>query len=271
MLTDAVHALTGWGPAWCLDLCRYYGISPSEARRLGTRAKGRRPSLPGSKTCQPVSGKTWEELWAAHPRDTEEDRFAFWREVGSWCAFRQAARHRRTSFAFILRRLGMGQRFLEYGAGIAPASWWLLRHSPIPLQLTIADVPSEHLTFGAWRLWQRLDEEVDLCGWTLRTLALEPRRLPLVDTYHAIAVLEVLEHLSAPVETIRHLGEHLEVGGWLFEDFTRHDDAHAADLPHAQKERPQVYAYLVEAFHFVDGRHWDAPEGGGIRIWRRRG
>ena len=270
MLTDLAYHL-GWTPAWCRGLCEFYRVTPSEALRLGTRATGRRPSLPGSPTCEPVSGQTWEELWARGPRDSEETIFSFWQEVGSWCAFRQAVRHRRTSFAFLLRRLGMGRRFLEYGAGIAPASWWLLRHSPVPLQLTIADVPSEHLTFGAWRLRQRLEEDPDLCGWTLRTLALEAGRLPLIDPYQAIAVLEVLEHLSAPLETIRHLGEHLETGGWLFEDFTPHDDAHAADLPQAQKERPEVYAYLAEAFEFVDGRHWDAPDGGGIRTWRRRG
>ena len=269
MLTNAAHALTGWAPAWCRDLCVYYHIRPSEALELGTRAPGRRPSLPGSKTCPPVLGKTWEELWENRPRDTEEARFAFWQEVGSWCAFRQALRNRRRSFRFVLERLGMGDRFLEYGAGIAPASWWLLQHCPVPLHLTIADVPSEHLNFGTWRLWRCLQFDRDPCCWTLRAIALEPSILPLKDTYHAITAIEVLEHVSHPLQTVAHLVEHLSPRGWLFEDFVPHAAAHAADLPSAQQERPAVYAYLEKTCELLAGRHWALPGGGGTRTWRK--
>ena len=48
---------------WYTDLCEYYKVSPEEADDLGTRKKGRKPNLPGSATCEPVSGLTFEEIW----------------------------------------------------------------------------------------------------------------------------------------------------------------------------------------------------------------
>ena len=259
----------GFPPMWHKDLCDYYGVTPSQALELGTRRNGRRPSLPGSPTCQPVSGQTWEELWARYPRDSEEAIFAFWTEIGAWAAFRQVIRNRRRSFAFIAQRLGMMDAFCEWGAGVAPASWWLVQHSPIPLRLTLVDVPSEHLNFGSWRLRRRLEAEWDLCCWSLRVVALEPRIKPLTEMYQGVSVIEVLEHLSDPLETVRHLAEHLELGGWFFEDFTPHADAHAADLPQAQRERQQVYAYVEDRFTLVKGRRWEEPDGGGTRIWKK--
>lgn len=259
MLTDALYAATGWAPSWCRDLCAYYQVRPSEALALGTRAKGRRPSLPGSPTCQPVFGKTWEELWEARPRDTEEAVHAFWQEIGAWAAFRQAVRHRRRSWRHVSRVLRDGGALLEYGAGIAPVAWWLARRRDITV--TVADVPSEHFRFGVWRLRRR--------GANVDALEITPGALPLSAAYDVACVLEILEHCPAPLETIRHVTEHLKPGGHLFEDFTPHDDPHAADLPHAQAERPQVYAYLQRRYALMAGHPWDAPDGGGKRTWRK--
>lgn len=195
--------------------------------------------------------------------------FSFWKEVGSWCAFRQVVRNRRRSFGFIGKRLGMMDAFCEYGAGVAPASWWLATHHPVPLRLTVVDVPSEHLTFGAWRLRRRLEKEWDLCCWSLRVAALEPRVLPLTDTYQGIACLEVLEHLPNPWEVACHLVEHLEGGGWLWEDFVCHEEPHGADLPQAQRERANVYQMLNDTCTLVEGRSWNEPGGGGTRTWKK--
>ena len=46
---------------WSDDLCEYYGVSEEAALELGTRSSGRKPSLPGSKTCEPVSDMTFED------------------------------------------------------------------------------------------------------------------------------------------------------------------------------------------------------------------
>lgn len=261
MLTDLLWR-AGWIPSVWLDVCRDYGVSPSKALTLGTRANGRRPDLPGSATCQPVSGKTWEELWTARPRDTEEAVFSFWEEIGSWCAFRQVIRHKGRSFRFIARHLPRGVDVLEYGAGVAPVSWWLVRHGISIRWLTIADVPSEHFRFGARRLLRRRTQ--------VEALPIQPGKLPLEKQWDAACVLEVLEHCSAPLETIRHLTEHLRHHSLLWEDFGPHPDASGPDLPAAQRERPQVYAYLDQRYRLEAGRSWTEPDGGGTRRWRKK-
>ena len=47
---------------WYEDICKYYNITPQQAYELSERKKHRKPSLPGSKTCKPVSNMTFEEL-----------------------------------------------------------------------------------------------------------------------------------------------------------------------------------------------------------------
>lgn len=46
---------------WYKDLVEYYGVNIGQAIILGTRRKGRKPDLPGSRTCSPVSGMTFQE------------------------------------------------------------------------------------------------------------------------------------------------------------------------------------------------------------------
>lgn len=262
MLTDAIYRATKWAPAWCHDLCHDYNVVPSEALQLGIRANGRRPTLPGSATCQPVSGKTWEELWNAHSRDTQEGVFSFWEEIGAWAAFRQAVRHRGRSFRFVAAHLPRGVDILEYGAGIAPVAWWLVRHGVSIRQLTLVDVPSEHFRFGVRRLG-RLRPHVEV-------IQIQPGKPPLERQWDAACVLEVLEHCPAPLETIRHITEHLRHHSLLWEDFGPHPDASGPDLPAAQQERPQVYAYLDQRYRLEAGRPWMEADGGGIRRWRKK-
>lgn len=251
---------------WAADLCRYYQVTPVQALVLGTRQKGRRPDLPGSPTCQPVSGKTWEELWAARPRDSEEAVFSFYKEIGAWAAFRQVVRHRFRSFAFVARHLPRDGVFLEWGCGIAPISHWLATH---PWQVSgeptyiLVDVDSEHFTFGRWRVAAADGEVVEL-------LVEAGKPLPALPPVDAACILEVLEHLPDPVAVIRHIGAAIKPGGVLFEDFVRHDaESDGPDLPSARATRPEVYRYLLKHFAFEAGRSWEMPDGGGIRRWRK--
>ena len=70
---------------WYDDLCEYYSVDADTALKLGTRSSGRRPSLPGSKTCEPVSNMTFEDIWRSKPRETIEDIFQFQRDMGFLC------------------------------------------------------------------------------------------------------------------------------------------------------------------------------------------
>ena len=128
---------------WWEDVEGYYGVTKREAIKLGTRAKGRRPDLPGSATCEPVRGKTLEEIWHSRLRDSEEAIFSFYREVGSWFVFRQLVRHRGRSYGFIARHLQSNGVLAEFGCGIAPISHWVATHRPARWRwFHLVDVPS---------------------------------------------------------------------------------------------------------------------------------
>jgi len=93
--------------------------------------------------------------------------------------------------------------------------------------------------------------------------------LPLEGLYDIITILEVYEHLYNPLEVTIHLCEHLRPGGLLWENYTVRGNPTAADLPVAQQERPQVFAYLRRHCQLIAGNDPDAPDGGGTRCWRR--
>lgn len=261
-LTEAL----GLTPPWHADLCRWFHVTPRQVAELGTRRAGRRPDLPGSPTCQPVSGKTWEDIWASRPRDSDGAIMAFYREIGAWSAFRQVVRHRFRSWSFVARQMPRNGVLVEWGAGVAPVSFWLATH---PWQVggeptfVLADVDSEHYTFGRWRLAEADGEAIEL-------FVEADKPLPSLPPADVVCVLETLEHLPSPLRVIEHLGAAVKPGGVLFEDFFLHDRPSGADLPQATKERGQVYSYLSAAFTREAGRDWMAPDGGGLRRWRKR-
>ena len=262
-LAGRIAEAVGWEPPWYADLVDYYRVTPAQALELGTRRRGRRPDLPGSPTCPPVSGKTWEELWNAHPRDSEEAIFAFYREIGSWSAFRQVIRHRFRSWGFVARHLPTDGTLVEFGCGIAPISHWIATHEPgRPRFFFLTDVPSEHFTFGQHRLRGKA---------AFLAVPVRPGTLPELPRCDVACILEVLEHVPDPVAVIRHVGAAIRPGGVLFEDFHRHDaESDGPDLPSARTMRPEVYRHLGRHFAFEAGRPWDADDGGGTRRWRKR-
>ena len=247
---------------WAKDLCDYYGVSPKQALALGTRAKGRRHELPGSSTCQPVSGKTLEEIWESRPRETEIDLWSFWQEVGAWFSFRQIVHHRRSEFSEILARLPKQGvvTVVEYGCGVAPVSNWLYEHK-LPGQnfrFWLLDVRSEHRQFGTWRLQRRRDAAHD---YDTTVLMVNPDDVPRCD---AVTVLETFEHLPDPWATIYRIWRQLYPGGLLWEDYEVTTPG-GPNLAIAQAERPRVMAFLQERFHLLSGNLKD-----GRRCWRKR-
>jgi len=257
------------GRPWYTDLCDYYHVTPEQALELGTRAKDRRPNLPGSSTTHPISGKTFEELWAMRKRDTAADIHAFYQEMGSWATFRQVVFHRNHSFRHIIRTVKPGFRICEYGAGVAPVTFWLLERLPrMPLQVTIVDVPCEHLTFGLWRLQRRIKELQVLVTAEARHVL--PTAMPLEGLYDMIVMLEVYEHLHNPLEVTRHICEHLPPGGLFWENYIEHHHPTAADLPVSQDQREQVFQYLRAHCQLIKEHDPRAPHGGSTRCWRRQ-
>ena len=248
-------------PPWWRDLCDYYHCTKRDAARLGRRAPGRCPDF--SQWGGP-GGKTYEELWAAAPRETPEQIASFYRELGPWPVFRQVYRRRYGAWPDVARDLPPHGRLIEYGCGIAPVTWWLAQRRQ-DFTAILADVRGQAPEFGLWRL--RRSDMTRVMHWIAADQLL-PRDLRPVDV---VTVLETLEHVPAPLAVIRALVDALVPGGVLHEDFVSHEHGGApSDLPSAQAERSAVHAFLRQSCTLLSGRSPETPGGGDVRRWRKR-
>ena len=194
---------------WYDDLCEYYKITPEQANTLGTRKTGRKPDLPGSPTCEPVSGKTFEDIWESKPRETSAQIFEFYKEIGSWLSFRQCKYHEHgpaygAGFEGLEhlkhKQVKSTINMLEYGGGVCPVSTWFADNvKQLNYNFYINDVPSEHLNFGEWRLKNR--------NQNVKKFEIEPDIFPDYGDikFDLIYMIDVLEHMDKPYGAIESL------------------------------------------------------------------
>jgi len=249
---------------WYDDLCEYYGVTPEQAKELATRRPARRPNLPGSSTTHAVSGMTFEEIWDMRPRNTPEAIHQFYKDMGAWATFRQCYYRRNLDASPFVEGLPDGAIFCEYGSGVAPITNWIVENvRGRTFELTITDVPSEHLTFAKWRLTRKI--EARNLPFRLQLLEVGVNTLPLKDEYDTITILEVFEHLYNPYEVARHLTEHLRRGGRLWENYPKSEPC-AADLKEAQQQRAAVFNHIRTHYKLMSGADPDEAPGA-TRCW----
>ena len=262
---------------WCGDLCEYYDVDTETALQLGTRATGRKPSLPGSLTCDPVSNMTFEDIWASKPRKTVEEIFQFQRDMGAWSTFRQCVRHRdftQLHTNVLSPFIKDGAHICEYGCGVAPFMKTLLNsmsHISPSIKISLSDVEGcEHLHFAKWRLGKQIEKnnlnvELDVCP-------VAPNSLPNYSSkLDVVIIFEVLEHVFSPIETVQNLYEQMNDDAIFVENFIKHEDGEHGDgdLETAAQERPIYYKFLQENFTLIGGSQEEVSPNE-TRIWRKK-
>ena len=271
---------------WYSHLCDYYNVTPEKALELGTRSSGRKPDLPGSKTCTAVANKTFEDIWAERERGSTEDIFLFYKDQGSCSTFRQCVRHKdlenlHISYYNLLGKLGSLKNeahLCEYGAGVAPFTTTLLKYlnnKDLKLTISICDVDCEHFDFAKYRL-KDIVEKRELKNITLNFLEIKPNQLPSFETpVDAIFCFEVLEHVPSPVNVIKNFKKSTEPGAIYIENFIKHEEDHhdddGPDLKSAKNERSQYYKYLFENFNVLLPKNADTENDPNVtRVWQRK-
>jgi hypothetical protein len=254
---------------WYTDLCEYYGVTPEKALELGSRSEGRKPDLPGSKTCQPVSGMTFEDIWALEKRDSVESVYKFYKDQGAWSSFRQCVRHKdmeklHMSFFQTLSSANVftdGYHICEYGAGVAPFTMSLLKYvddktaKKLDFKITIADLDCEHFDFAKYRL-NSIKEKREMKNLELVFKTITPAGPPEFDsTIDAVICFEVLEHVPSPVDVLMNFKNNMKYGSYYFENFIKHDhdekQDHSPDLDSARNEREAYYKTLNDHYDLV--------------------
>ena len=264
-------------PPWHRYICEYYGVSSSEALKLGTRSNGRKPDLPGSVSCEPVNGMTMEEIWALKPRDTMESVFDFYVDQGAWSAFRQTVRHlelKEMRKQLMSKIVSPGMHVCEYGCGIAPFSQTMLQSIPAAWNLDVSgtDVDKcEHYVYGQWVL-DKIVEERGLSEVKIHAHPAIPHQLPKYDkNIDVFIIFEVLEHVPSPTAVINNIIEQMSPNAILVENFVKHEEKHldpGPDLESAIDEREEFYKIVKENFRLLsDNPEESAPNG--TRVWMR--
>tara|TARA_R110001592_G_scaffold363007_1_gene679233 strand:+ start:2327 stop:3169 length:843 start_codon:yes stop_codon:yes gene_type:complete len=260
-------------------LCEYYNIIPQEALKLGTRSTGRTPSLPGSKTCKPVLGLTYEDIWDLSPRKTEEEIFKFYKDQGSWSTFRQCVRHTDNlddHLKLFEPLFKNNMHIVEYGCGIAPFLFTLVNSIPNPreinIDISLTDVDCEHLIFGHWRMGKLLKEK-KYNNYNLYLKPVDPNKLPTYNQKIDLAIVyEVFEHVPDPIKVAENLRNQMNPNGLLVENFVKHDqdeEDDGPDLLSARIQRTQYYEYLNTNFTLVLGEA-EHISPSGTRIWKKK-
>ena len=247
---------------WYDDLCEYYGVTQEQAIELGIRKKGRKPSFPSSKTCDSVSGKTWELLWDQKSRDTLGQKFEFYKDIGAWSTFRQVFYRKDFNYGYFFNKFcSPNSSILEYGCGVAPMANYLVERlgDDHNVKMTLVDVTSEHFEFAKWRLKKKAPNTnfkfIDIT---------ENNILPAFnDKFDFISIMDVFEHLPNPVDVLKEIYGCCNEGAILVETWIDHkpEDISEDDLLEAAEQRKDGMKYLYENFDLIEKL---LP----IRIWR---
>lgn len=268
---------------WHKYVCEYYNVTPDEALELGTRKSGRRPNLPGSPTCNPVSGKTFEDIWEGHPRKSTSDVFKFYKDQGAWSSFRQTVRHKDLenlhlsmfNFAGNLNVLQEGSHVCEYGCGVAPFITTFLKFCPedINMTFTATDVESEHFYFAQFKL-NKIKEDRNLKNVNLNFITIVPNELPSFNKpVDVLLCFEVMEHVPSPLSAIHNISQQMKNGGLYIENFIKSEideESDGPDLKSAQIERDSYYQFLDENFKLeYPSREASSYNPNVTRVWKK--
>jgi len=245
---------------WCDDLCEYYGVTPEEAEILGTRAKGRKPDLPESDTCEAVSGMTFEDLWDMKPRESLQSKMDFYKDIGAWQVFRQMVYRRGFNYGrFFNPYLKDNSVVLEYGCGIAPFTHWVTQTKDVSnMKFVLVDVAGEHLEFAKWRL-NKAGVECEV-----HEITADYSNPKFSCNFDIVCIMDVYEHLPNPYDVTQNIINHSNKGSIMVETWVHSpdDSGHGPNLREAEIERKKTMKLIDE--------HYKLAKKGSIRVRRFR-
>ena len=190
-------------------------------------------------------------LWERKPRTCEADYRSYYAET-EYFVLRQMYYHRNECLHVVaasMRAAGREGDFCEYGCGVAPVTAWVRPRFP-RWRYTLVDLPSPMLAFARWRF--RAVPNVE---------GLEPgfgSDLPLRKAYDVITCLDVLEHVINPLEVVRHLVEHLKLGGVLHINFENAPGG--PNLLESATQRSETISYLNTTLRGILPLDVDGPD-----------
>jgi SAM-dependent methyltransferase len=270
---------------WYTHLCNYHNVTPEEALKLGTRASGRKPNLPGNEKCPAISNMTFEDIWEMKKRKKTSAIFDFYRDQGSWSTFRQCVRHRdleglhKSIFNLLISNgfIKNHSHICEYGCGVAPFTTTFLKYlnaDGINLNFTLTDVDCDHFDFANYRLNEIVKAKKISDAINLNFEVIKPNKLPAFGNKNldVLICFEVLEHVPSPIDVINNVKDNMNTGGIYVENFIKHEgkEEDGPDLLTARNERDQYYEIVNKYFNLIyPSKEESIKNPNCTRIWQR--
>ena len=198
-------------------------------------------------------------LWKKKERKTEKDIRSFYSETDFW-VLRQMFIHKNNCFPEIAKIIPKNRKdihFCEYGSGIGPVTRWLTDRFP-DVKFTLVDLPTHTMGFAKWRFKKNKNVEF---------LTVPLNGFPLKKQYDFINCFAVLEHVTKPFETVKHLIKHLKIGGTLFIDY-QYGKGKDENLPQSAAQRDKTIDFLNNNLQIVWAldKNWKKDGGFGQYI-----
>lgn len=200
--------------------------------------------------------KSHKDAWFTKDRKKARDILHFYKEVDTY-PFRQPYLKRHGGLRWYVHLIDhirdekSGKcSILEYGCGSACLTEWLMKKFP-ESDYYVADIPSTTLDFVKWK-----KKELKY-PYTILTVMLGKKGIPLKEDYDLIICQGVLEHTLNPLEIVESFCDHLSPKGVLILDFI--DTVGGENLEASAKQRERVKALLKRRLTTI--KAIDEPKG----------
>ena len=173
---------------------------------------------------------------------TEAEARAFY-ATSEYPLWRNLVHRRHSSWRRVLWTMrGRTGCLMEFGCGVAPVSAYCARYRPTWCYV-LGDVPGASREFGTWRVARLTGVDVER---DVKTLA---------QPVSVVTALDVLEHLSHPLDSMRAIVNLMPRGALLHWNFVATDST-GLDLASSQ-QRVDTIAYLTSALrtHYQSDDH----------------
>jgi 2-polyprenyl-3-methyl-5-hydroxy-6-metoxy-1,4-benzoquinol methylase len=136
----------------------------------------------------------------------------------------------------------------EYGCGMAPITRSIerfFRHKNV--RIHCVDIPTFPFHYIRW--YFKKYKKYQFCDF----IEINPEKESiLTELYDVVFVLNVLEHLPSPYQTIIHITEHLKIGGFLIFNYIQSDGT-TLDTKAGKLERNDTITYIKENYTIING------------------
>lgn len=195
--------------------------------------------------------------------DAQEFVEAWQRCENIYLIFASAYKHALSPLSFFPYRkyIRTAEHILEYGCGVAPITFSSLKYGNfLKKKFTIADIKQFTYHFAKWRL-------AHLANVTF--IDIESDAVPKFSNKFDVAFLmAVLEHLTNPLEVVKHIYQNMEKGAYLILNYIKSEGS-GLDTTQSIKKRQEVLGFIEENFKLIEGKI-DKYNSMGATVVRKR-